>query len=98
MGSGQTALPPKAPASAEQPRQEASNETGPDIQTLSATAFEDLCSSDEVSDTFNLTLGECKGLLGATTGGHPNHDELNTSGADKAGRSSGSSCGRRAQA
>jgi hypothetical protein len=77
---------------------EVSNETRPDIQTLSATAFEDLCSSDEVSDTFNLTLGECKGLLGATTGGHPSHDELNTSGADKAGRSSGSSCGRRAQA
>jgi hypothetical protein len=45
-------------------------ETGPDIQTLSATAFEDLCSSDEVSDTFSLTLGECKGLLGATAGGH----------------------------
>jgi hypothetical protein len=30
-------------------------ETGPDIQTLSATAFEDLCSSDEVSDTFSLS-------------------------------------------
>jgi hypothetical protein len=71
-------------------------ETGPDIQTLSATAFEDLCSSDEVSDTFSLTLGECTGLLGATTGGHKS--ELYTPGADKAGRSSGSSCGRRAQA
>jgi hypothetical protein len=45
-------------------------ETGPDIQTLSAMAFEDLCSSDEVSDTFSLSLGECNALLGATTGTH----------------------------
>jgi hypothetical protein len=45
-------------------------ETGPDIQTLLATAFRDLCSSDEVSHTFSLTLGECNELLGATTGGH----------------------------
>jgi hypothetical protein len=45
-------------------------ETVPDIQTLSATAFRDLCSSDELSHTFSLTLGECNGLLGATTGGH----------------------------
>jgi hypothetical protein len=59
-------LSPKGAASAEQPRQ---NETGPDIQTISATAFRDLCSSDEVSHTFSLTLGECIGLLGATTGG-----------------------------
>jgi hypothetical protein len=73
---------------------EASSETGPDIQTLSATAFEDLCSSDEVSDTFSLTLGECIGLLGATTEGHKS--ELYTPGAYKASRSSGSSCGRRA--
>jgi hypothetical protein len=29
-------------------------ETRPDIQTLSATAFDDLCSSDELSDTFTL--------------------------------------------
>jgi hypothetical protein len=50
-------------------------ETGPDIQTLSATAFRDLCASDEVSHTFSLSLGECIGLLGATTGGHPNHGE-----------------------
>jgi hypothetical protein len=64
-------------------------ETGPDIQTLSATAFEDLCFSDEVSDTFSLTLGECTGLLGATTEGHKS--ELYTPGVDKAGRSSGSS-------
>jgi hypothetical protein len=42
---------------------EASRETGPDIQTLSATAFEDWCSSDEVLDTFSLTLDECIGLL-----------------------------------
>jgi hypothetical protein len=44
-------------------------ETVPDIQTLSATAFEDLCSLDIISDTF--ALGECIGLLGATTRGHP---------------------------
>jgi hypothetical protein len=50
-------------------------ETGPDIQTLSATAFEDLCSSDEVSDTFSLSLGEWNALLGATTGTH-NSSEL----------------------
>jgi hypothetical protein len=49
---------------------------------------------DEVSDTFSLTLGECIGLLGATTGGHKS--ELYTPGAYKASRSSGSSCGRRA--
>jgi hypothetical protein len=51
------------------------SETGPDIQTLSATAFRDLCASDEVSHTFSLSLGECIGLLGATTGGHPNDGE-----------------------
>jgi hypothetical protein len=50
-------------------------ETEPDIQTLSATAFADLCSSDEVSDTFSLSLGECNALLGATTGTH-NSSEL----------------------
>jgi hypothetical protein len=77
---------------------ETSSETGPDIQTLSAAAFEDLCSSEEVLDTVSLTLGECTALLGATTRSHPNHGELHTSGADKAGRSSGSSCGSRAQA
>jgi hypothetical protein len=49
---------------------DASSETGPDIQKLSAMAFEDLCSSDVVLDTFSLTLGECIGLLGATTGDH----------------------------
>jgi hypothetical protein len=47
---------------------EASSETGPGIQMLSATAFRDLCSSDEVSHTFSLTLDERIGLLGATTG------------------------------
>jgi hypothetical protein len=77
---------------------EALSETGSDIQTLSATAFRDLCSLEEVSHTFSLKQGECIGLLGATTAGHPSHDELYTSGADKAGRSSSSSCGRRAQA
>jgi hypothetical protein len=51
-------------------------ETGPDIQTLSATAFRDLCSSDEVSHTFSLTLGECNELLGATTGGHVSSELL----------------------
>jgi hypothetical protein len=45
-------------------------ETGPHIQTLSATAFEDLCSSDEVSNTFSLSSGECNALPGATTGTH----------------------------
>jgi hypothetical protein len=57
---------------------EASSETGPDIQTLSATAFRDLCSSDEVSHTFSLTLGECIGLLGATTRGHLNGSRAGT--------------------
>jgi hypothetical protein len=51
-------------------------ETRPDIQTLSATAFRDLCSSDEVSHRFSLTLGECNGLLGATTGGHVSSELL----------------------
>jgi hypothetical protein len=51
-------------------------ETGPVIQTLSATAFRDLCSSDEVSHTFSLTLGKCNELLGATTGGHVSSELL----------------------
>jgi hypothetical protein len=45
-------------------------ETGPDIQTLLATAFRDLSLSDEVSHTFSLTLGERNELLGATMEGH----------------------------
>jgi len=48
--------------------------SGPDIQTLSATAFGDLCASDTVSHAFCLTLGECQGLLGATSGGHLKYD------------------------
>jgi hypothetical protein len=51
-------------------------ETGPDIQTLSATAFEDLCSSDEVSDTFSLSLGECNALLGVPMGTHDSSELL----------------------
>ena len=43
---------------------------GPDILMLSATAFRDLCATDEIYHVFCLTLGECHGLLGATTGGH----------------------------
>jgi hypothetical protein len=70
--------------------------TGPDIQMLSATAFGDLCASDEVSGAFSLTLGECGGLLGATLGSHHNKSERKPLGAGHASRSSGSSCGRRA--
>jgi hypothetical protein len=51
-------------------------ETRPDIQSLSATAFRDLCSSDEVSHIFSLTLGECNELLGATTVGHVSSERL----------------------
>ena len=43
---------------------------GPDILMLSATAFRDLCATDEIPYAFCLTLGECYGLLEATTGGH----------------------------
>jgi hypothetical protein len=39
---------------------------GPDIQTLGATAFDDLLASDEVVAAFALRIGECTGLLGAT--------------------------------
>jgi hypothetical protein len=48
---------------------------GPDVQKLSATAFGDLCASDEVSGAFNLTLGECRGMLGATVRSHYNDGE-----------------------
>ena len=52
-------------------RQLGASVSGPDILTLSATAFGDLCNSDEVAAAFCLTLGECpKGLLGATFGSH----------------------------
>ena len=39
---------------------------GPDIQTLGATAFDDLLGRDEVVAAFALRIGECTGLLGAT--------------------------------
>jgi hypothetical protein len=39
---------------------------GPEIQTLGATAFDDLLASDEVIVAFALRIGECTGLLGAT--------------------------------
>jgi hypothetical protein len=48
---------------------------GPDVQMLSATAFGDLCASDEVSGAFSLTLGECGGMLGATVESHYNDGE-----------------------
>jgi hypothetical protein len=75
------------------------SETGPDIQTLSATAFETYDLRRSLSH-ISPQIGRMQGLLGATTGGHPSHGELqiHTRGADKAGRSSGSSCGRRVQA
>ena len=78
-------------------RQLGASVSGPDIQTLSATAFGDFCDSDEVADAFCLTLGECKGLLGATFGSHRKDGERVTLGAGRARRSSGSSCGRRTQ-
>jgi len=37
----------------------------PTIQTLGATAFDDLLASDEVVAAFALRIGECTGLLGA---------------------------------
>jgi hypothetical protein len=48
---------------------------GPDVQMLSATAFGDLCASDEVSGAFSLTLGEWGGMLGATVRSHCNDSE-----------------------
>jgi hypothetical protein len=39
---------------------------GPDIQTLGATAFDDLVASGEVVAAFALQIEECKGLLGVT--------------------------------
>jgi len=38
----------------------------PDIQTLGATAFDDLPGSHDVVATFALRSGECTRLLGAT--------------------------------
>jgi len=38
---------------------------GPSIQTLGATAFDDLLATDEVVAAFALRIGECTGLLGA---------------------------------
>jgi len=39
---------------------------GPGIQTLGATAFDNLLASDKVVVAFTLQIGECIGLLGAT--------------------------------
>jgi hypothetical protein len=39
---------------------------GPGIQTLGATAFDDLLTSIEVVVAFALQTGECIGLLGVT--------------------------------
>jgi len=39
---------------------------GPGIQTLRATAFDDLLTSIEVVIAFALQTGECTGLLGVT--------------------------------
>jgi hypothetical protein len=38
---------------------------GPSIQTLGATAFDNLLASDKVIAAFALRIGECTGLLGA---------------------------------
>jgi len=53
-------------------REEACSEGGggiPDIQTLGATAFDDLLASEQVVGTFFLRVGDCTGLLGATVEG-----------------------------
>jgi hypothetical protein len=42
---------------------------GPGIQTLGATAFDDLLTSIEVVVAFARQTGECIGLLGATMEG-----------------------------
>jgi len=42
---------------------------GPSIQTLGATAFDDLLASDEVVAAFALRIRECTGLLGAALEG-----------------------------
>jgi hypothetical protein len=60
---------------------------GPGIQTLGATAFDDLLSSIAVVVAFAQQTGECIGLLGATLEGIT---------LDSPGESSGGSCGRRA--
>jgi hypothetical protein len=53
-------------------REEACSEGGcsiPDIQTLRATAFDDLLASEQVIGTCFLRVGDCKGLLRATLEG-----------------------------
>jgi hypothetical protein len=45
---------------------------GPDIQMLSAAALE---ASTKFSGAFDLTLGECRGMLGATVESHYNDSE-----------------------
>jgi hypothetical protein len=52
---------------------EADNDTmlmcSPDIQTLGATAFDDLLSTNQVIAAFAPRIGECTGLLGAALEG-----------------------------
>jgi hypothetical protein len=73
-----------------------STETGPDIQTMSATAFEDLCSSDK--SQIHLASHWANAIHCSELPREPIIQVSNyTPGADKASRSSGSSCGERAQ-
>jgi hypothetical protein len=47
-------------------------QAGPDIQMLLAAALE---ASTKFSGAFDLTLGECRGMLGATVESHYNDSE-----------------------
>jgi len=38
----------------------------PDIETVRATAFDNLLASDAIIVSFALRIGECSGMLGAT--------------------------------
>jgi hypothetical protein len=59
-------------------------QAGPDIQMLSAVALE---ASTKFSRAFDLTLGECTGMLGATVESHYNDGEqLFPEGARRASR------------
>jgi hypothetical protein len=69
---------------------------GPDIQMLSAAALE---ASTKFSGAFDLTLGECRGMLGATVESHYTTTIVSNyfpKELDERAGSSGSSCGRRA--
>jgi hypothetical protein len=69
---------------------------GPDIQMLSAAALE---ASTKFSGAFDLTLGECRGMLGATWKATTTIvSDYFPKELDARAGSSGSSCGRRAQA